>query len=142
MEKEKKMENEGTVDYFVDQLIKSPPQSEKSIQLQILNEDNNTDKDIFNILIEIFTKLMKQLHGNNNGEVNLDNLTEKDSIIINNYYKSFGMVMYFEKYNMQNNIVFKNYNNLSNSKSKSKLNEDCLNIKTNNFKYKFFFDFL
>ena len=98
MEKEKKMENEGTVDYFVDQLIKSPPQSEKSIQLQILNEDNNTDKDIFNILIEIFTKLMKQLHGNNNGEVNLDNLTEKDSIIINNYYKSFGMVMYFEKF--------------------------------------------
>ena len=133
---------EGDIDYFITTLIKSKPQNPKSIQLEILNDKSTSEKDIFNFLVEIFTKIMKRLFGDSNGSVNLDIIDENNSNLITDYFKSFSMMLYFEKYNLNGDIVYKNYKNNIETNGKNKLNEDCLNIRTNNFRYKFFFDYL
>ena len=66
-------EKEGSLDYFINEIIKSEPKSERSIQLEILNEEKNTDT-IFNFLVEVFTKIAKKLYSNSSGIVNLDNI--------------------------------------------------------------------
>lgn len=133
---------EGDIDYFINTLIKSKPQKSKSIRLEILNDKSISEKDIFNFLVEIFTKIMKKLFGDAKGIVNLDTINEDNSSLIMNYFKSFSIMLYFEKYDLSGKNIFKNYKNNIETNSKNKLNEDCLNINTNNFRYKFFFDYL
>ena len=65
-----------------------------------------------------------------------------NSNLITDYFKSFSIILYFEKYDLSGNVIFKNYKNNIETNSKNKLNEDCLNIRTSNFRYKFFFDYL
>ena len=131
-------EKEGSLDYFINEIIKSEPKSERSIQLEILNEEKNTDT-IFNFLVEVFTKIAKKLYSNSSGIVNLDNIDIPKLNKIEKYFKSFGMQFFVEKSKINNEVVYTN--DTKRTYKNNELNQNCLNIKSS-FKYKIYFDYL
>ena len=67
------IEKNGSIDDFIESLVSSPPQSPKSLRLEIETDDfENT----FQILVEIFTKSMKYLYGDPSGRVDLDKMNQ------------------------------------------------------------------
>jgi len=134
-------EREGTLDEFIDNLVSVPPQRAKSIHLELLDEGNDS-QTIFNILIEIFTKVMKYMYGDRNGRVNLDEMGEAEVEKITKYFNSFGFEFFVEK------IEGNNKNKVSFGKNEDKpiksgdLKAQCLKLQTSNNLYIFYFDFL
>ena len=67
------------IDNFVNYLLSSSPQNTKSIQLDLDMGDENNSKTLFEMLLELFTKIMNSLYGSN---INLDEMSENDFAIV------------------------------------------------------------
>ena len=55
-------------------------------------------KEIFEMLLMIFTEGMKILFGDDSGKVDLNNLKEKDFILVQEYFRSFGFNCNYKVY--------------------------------------------
>jgi hypothetical protein len=62
-----------------------------------LEEDMDL-KEIFEMLLMIFTEGMKILYGNEDGTVDLNARTEKDFLKVQEYFKSFGFICNYTIY--------------------------------------------
>ena len=134
-------ETEGNIINFVYKLLENEPQSPKSITLEIDSGDNNIETG-FKCLIDIFTIMMKFLHGDQNGQVCLANLTEDEINVVSNYFKSFGFNIYIE-ISQNGNKIYSNYNyELGEPEKENKLSNHCLTLNSEGKTYKIFFDFL
>ena len=88
------IEKNGSIDDFIETLISSPPQSPKSLHLEINIDDfENT----FQVLVEVFTKSMKYLYGDSRGRVDLDKMSQTVLETMSKYYQSFGYNIYVDK---------------------------------------------
>lgn len=72
------------------------PKPQGSISLSI-NEEMSI-KEIFEMLLMIFTEGMKILFGDSSGKVDLNNLKEKDFILVQEYFRSFGFICNYKVY--------------------------------------------
>ncbi len=130
-------EKEGSLDDFIDNLVSAPPQFPNTYRL--INEDTDLDT-IFNILVEIFTKVMKYIYSDRTGKVNLDYLDDDAYSIMSNYFNSFGFNIYFDKIEGTNKISFGTTEDtpIRGDELKAK----CLRIKTQQYQYVIYFDVL
>lgn len=129
---------EGSLDDFIDTLVSAPPQNPNSISLDI---DTDNYENLFKVLIEIFTKSMKYVYGDNMGRVNLDELGQSDLDLMSKYFGSFGFKLFVERVEGNNNKT--SYGATENQPVKdSELKAQCLRIQTNNNLYVIYFDFL
>jgi hypothetical protein len=129
------IEKNGSIDDFIETLVSSPPQSPKSLHLEINIDDfENT----FQILVEIFTKSMKYLYGDSRGRVDLDKMSQTVLDTISQYYQSFGFNIYVDKIEGANITSY-------GATEKTPVNENdlkaqCLKIQTKENMYVIYFD--
>jgi hypothetical protein len=84
---------ESTLDEMVTELFTSEPKPVFSIQLQ--TEDLEL-KNIFEMLLEIFTKGMKILFAKDNGIVDLESLSAEEFMTVKQRFRSLGIDIYYE----------------------------------------------
>lgn len=81
-------------------LFSSPIQDPNSFAFQIVIPDdipeNEKEKFCFEQLLLIFTEGMKHFYGDENDEVDLSKLSEKDFNKINDYFKSIGYEVHYQ----------------------------------------------
>jgi hypothetical protein len=129
------IEKNGSIDDFIETLVSSPPQSPKSLHLKIETDDfENT----FQVLVEIFTKSMKYLYGDQMGRVNLDKMDQNTLDIMTKYYHSFGYNLNVDKIEGANITSY-------GATEKTPVNENdlkahCLKIQTKENMYVIYFD--
>ena len=129
------IEKNGSIDDFIETLISSPPQSPKSLRLEITIDDfENT----FQVLVEIFTKSMKYLYGDSRGRVDLDKMSQTVLETMSQYYQSFGFNIYVDKIEGANITSY-------GATEKTPVNENdlkahCLKIQTKENMYVIYFD--
>ena len=132
-------EKEGSLDDFIDNLVSSPPQAPNTYCLLNDEEESNLDT-IFNILVEIFTKVMKYVYSDRTGKVNLDNLDESAYSLMSKYFNSFGFNIYLDKIEGTNKVSF---GTTEDSPIRGdELKAKCLRIKTQQYQYVIYFDVL
>ena len=140
MKRQKISESEGTLDDFIDKLVSAPPQNPNSIKLELISEENDVST-VFNILVEIFSKMMKYIYGDRNGRVDLDLLDEEALTKMSKYFNSFGFNLYLEKFEGGNNRNKTSFGVNENKPIKAdELKAQCLKIQTQQNLYVFFFD--
>jgi len=140
MKRQKISESEGTLDDFIDKLVSAPPQNPNSIKLELISEENDVST-VFNILVEIFSKMMKYIYGDRNGRVDLDLLDEEALTKMSKYFNSFGFNLYLEKFEGGNNRNKTSFGVNENKPIKAdELKAQCLKIQTTQNLYVFFFD--
>jgi hypothetical protein len=131
------IEKNGSIDDFIETLISSPPQSPKSLHLEITIDDfENT----FQVLVEIFTKSMKYLYGDSRGRVDLDKMSQTVIDTMSQYYRSFGYNIYVDKIEGANITSY-------GATEKTPVNENdlkahCLKIQTKDNMYVIYFDLM
>ena len=134
-------ETEGTIVHFIYQLLENKPQPPKSIGLDIDTEDRNIQSK-FKCLIDIFTLMMKFLHGDENGQVTLSKLTNIDIEIVVDYFKSFGYMLYMQV-NENGNKIYANFKEedvqLKGDNEEELINQ-CFNLNSEGKSYRIFFD--
>ena len=132
-------EKEGSLDDFIDNLVSAPPLAPNTYRLLNDEEESNLDT-IFNILVEIFTKVMKYVYSDRTGKVNLDNLDEDAYSLMSKYFNSFGFNIYLDKIEGTNKVSFGTTEDspLRGDELKAK----CLRIKTQFYQYVIYFDVL
>jgi len=132
-------EKEGSLDDFIDNLVSAPPQAPNTYRLLNDEEESNLDT-IFNILVEIFTKVMKYVYSDRTGKVNLDNLDESAYSLMSKYFNSFGFNIYLDKIEGTNKVSFGTTEDapIRGDELKAK----CLRIKTQLYQYVIYFDIL
>ena len=128
-----------------------PPRS-----IQLIYPDANV-KEIFQQLMVIFTIGMKIYHGDNYGNVDLTQISEKQFKRIIDYFASFGIRLiceirknsineeYIKHIDESNDLPPLDNNNISNNNSQNNgdnLNDYFLTLKTDYLIYKISFDFL
>jgi hypothetical protein len=129
------IEKNGSIDDFIETLISSPPQSPKSLHLEINIDDfENT----FQVLVEVFTKSMKYLYGDSRGRVDLDKMSQTVLETMSKYYQSFGYNIYVDKIEGANITSY-------GATEKTPVNENdlkaqCLKIQTKENMYVIYFD--
>jgi hypothetical protein len=130
-------EKEGSLDDFIDNLVSTPPQAPSTYRL--INEESNLDT-VFNILVEIFTKVMKYVYSDRTGKVNLDCLDESAYSLMSKYFNSFGFNIYLDKIEGTNKVSFGTTEDtpIRGDELKAK----CLRIKTQLYQYVIYFDIL
>jgi hypothetical protein len=132
-------EKEGSLDDFIDNLVSSPPQDPNTYCLLNDEEESNLDT-VFNILVEIFTKVMKYVYSDRTGKVNLDNLDETAYSLMSKYFNSFGFNIYLDKIEGTNKVSF---GTTEDSPIRGdELKAKCLRIKTQLYQYVIYFDVL
>ena len=130
-------EQEGSLDDFIDNLVSAPHQPPNTYRL--INEDADLDTT-FNILVEIFTKVMKYVYSDRTGKVNLDNLDESAYSLMSKYFNSFGFNIYLDKIEGTNKVSF---GTTEDSPIRGdELKAKCLRIKTQQYQYVIYFDVL
>ena len=134
-------EKEGTLDDFILNLIKYPPQGPKTIHLELIDDEFEAS-DTFKVLIEIFTKIMKGIYGDSRGRVNLDILGEEEVSNVSKYFASFGFQFFVDKFEGNN----KNKTSFGTTEDRpikdGELKAECLKIQTASNLYVIYFDFL
>ena len=85
--------SELEIDELAETIFYDLPKSKFSIQIQF---DTNDVKNLFESLLSLTTNGMRIKFGDNNGKVNLSNLTEQNLINFNEYMNSFGIQMKIE----------------------------------------------
>ena len=132
-------EKEGSLDDFIDNLVSAPPQAPNTYRLLNDEEESNLDTT-FNILVEIFTKVMKYVYSDRTGKVNLDNLDESAYSLMSKYFNSFGFNIYLDKIEGTNKVSFGTTEDtpIRGDELKAK----CLRIKTQLYQYVIYFDIL
>lgn len=132
-------EKEGSLDDFIDNLVSAPPQAPNTYRLLNDEEESNLDT-VFNILVEIFTKVMKYVYSDRTGKVNLDNLDETAYSLMSKYFNSFGFNIYLDKIEGTNKVSF---GTTEDSPIRGdELKAKCLRIKTQLYQYVIYFDVL
>ena len=91
---------------FMEKIIQKPAQEKKTIVLDFLNEMNI--RDVFEFLMEFFTRLSVAKHGNN-GQVDITSWTEQDFHRIKEYFNSFGYDINYEILDMDKDYVRLNF---------------------------------
>ena len=149
------MDNEIDLYKLSEDIFNNNCKSRGSIQLTV--EDDKNIKDIFEMLLIMFTEGMKIKYGYYDDVkkkiiVDLDNINDKKFMNINEYFNSFGFDCYFDKisyidylngkdsFPLKINITDKNINNLINKDTK--LADIKYTIKTENNIYSIYFDFI
>ena len=97
------MNKEGDIDEFIDILISKKPSGTKTINLEF---DNINIHNLFDNLLYIFSEICKKKYENDNGKVDIDKLTEKEIYELISYFKSFGINLILNIYNIDD---YKNY---------------------------------
>lgn len=83
---------ESTLDEMIAEVFTSSPKGVNTIQLQT---DGLELKELFAMMLEIFTKGMKILFGDSEGKVNLENITEEQFIEVKQRFRSFGIEIFY-----------------------------------------------
>ena len=123
-----------------EKIFEDEPKKVKSIQIEfskdeLENKDVDFNKNIFDMLLEIFYDGMKKFHLKN-GKVNLEEVSNDEFNKIKEYFWSTGFDVFY-KLIKDDEVVFKN----DYKEKKSKLKDYYLNLKTNNFTYQIYFDY-
>jgi hypothetical protein len=130
-------------DKIAKMIFKKEPAKPGSISLAI--EEYMDIKEIFEMLLMIFTEGMKILYGNSEGKVDLNSLKENDFSKVQEYFKSFGFLCNYKVYlpSQSGNINFESrkYTNV-NITDKTKLTELRLPLKCGPRIFEISFDFL
>tara|TARA_B100001094_G_scaffold272112_1_gene277770 strand:+ start:310 stop:726 length:417 start_codon:yes stop_codon:yes gene_type:complete len=114
---------EGDLDQFVDILIKNPPATQSSIQLQF---DNIKLYQLFDNLLYIFTNICKKKYNNDNGKVDIDKLSSHEINNIISYFQSFGIKLIINIYDIEN---YKNYSQYIEKNTSILFNNESDNLK-------------
>jgi hypothetical protein len=77
-------------------IFSKPPGAPKSVAFTV-DEDMDM-REVFEMLLMIFTEGMKILFGNNEGKVDLNARTEKDFLKVQEYFKSLGFICNYTVY--------------------------------------------
>ena len=129
------IEKNGSIDDFIENLVSSPPHPPKSLHLEIETDDF---ENIFQILVEIFTKSMKILYGVPRGRVDLDKMNQSDLDKMSQYYHSFGYNIYVDRIESAN---ITSYGATEKTPVKENdLKAQCLKIQTKENMYVIYFD--
>ena len=97
-----------SLDDFIEFLFTKPPLPPHQVVFdweQILAGAEDPLMELFQGLLEIYTKGMARLFGDENGRVNLDSLRDEDSMLIEQYFQSIGFTIYFQKTNIENRDI-------------------------------------
>ena len=129
------IEKNGSIDDFIENLISSPPQSPKSLHLKIETDDF---ENMFQILVEIFTKSMKYLYGDPIGRVDLDKMNQNTLDTMSQYYQSFGYNLNVDKIEGANITSYGATE--KNPVNENDLKAHCLKIQTKENMYVIYFD--
>jgi hypothetical protein len=101
-------------------------------------------KEVFEMLLMIFTEGMKILYGNEEQKVDLNSLREKDFMKVQEYFKSFGFVCNYDVYLPSQaasiNFESRKYNNI-NITPKTKLKDLKLPLRCGPRVFEISFDF-
>lgn len=81
---------------LIDVIFSDPVQLEKYYSIQF---DTDNNKQLFESLLMIFTYATKRLFGDTNGTVDLKSLGKDNMALLENYFKSFGIVLITNVYN-------------------------------------------
>ena len=115
-------------------IISEPPKPANSIQLEFSDIENNiTSKELFELLLMMFTEAMKVLYGEN-GRVELSKISRNNFNRINEYFNSFGFTINYE-------ILPENDTTKIDYVEKKKLKDYYMRLKSNNLLYIISFDF-
>lgn len=82
---------ESTLDEMIKEVFSSSPKGVNTIQLQT---DNLELKELFTMMLEIFTKGMKIMFGDNEGKVNLESISAEQFMEIKQRFRSFGIEIF------------------------------------------------
>ena len=123
-----------------EKIFEGEPKKVKSIQIEFSNDElenkeNDFNKKIFDMLLEIFYDGMKKFHLKN-GKVNLEEVSNDEFNKIKEYFWSTGFDVFY-KLIKDNEVVFKN----DYKEKKSELKDYYLKLKTDNFIYQIYFDY-
>jgi len=133
----------SSADKIAKMIFKKEPAKPCSISLAI--EEDMDIKEIFEMLLMIFTEGMKILYGNSEGKVDLNSLRENDFVKVQEYFKSFGFLCNYKVYlpSQSANINFESrkYTNI-NITEKTKLSELRLPLKCGPRIFEISFDFV
>lgn len=77
-----------TIEDLIEKIINNPPQPPKSHNLVF--EDFDGVKNIFEFCMEVFTKLSVAKFGNSEGKVDVSKWTDNTIALISEYFASFG----------------------------------------------------
>lgn len=131
------LEKYGSIDDFIDNLVSSPPEVQNFYKLDVESDDYESG---FKILVEIFTKSMKYLYGDNKGKVDLDKMDKTDLDKMSKYFNSFGFNLFVEKIE---GINITSYGATENKPiNENDLKAQCLKIQTKDNMYVIYFDYL
>ena len=127
------------LDNFVEKIFTCSIKPKNTYNLQV---DITNIKDLFEMLLMVFTKGMKILYGNT-GVVVLKNISETQLYKMKDYFLSIGYKLNIQIYNeieyaSKNIIKYSNYN----INNKTKLSELVLPFKSENIVYIISFDFI
>lgn len=115
-------------------IISKPPKPANSIQLEFSDIENNiTSKELFELLLMMFTEAMKVLYGEN-GRVELSKISRNNFNRINEYFNSFGFTINYE-------ILPENDTTKIDYVEKKELKDYYMRLKSNNLLYIISFDF-
>ena len=115
-------------------IISEPPKPANSIQLEFSDIENNiTSKELFELLLMMFTEAMKVLYGEN-GRVELSKISRNNFNRINEYFNSFGFTINYE-------ILPENDTTKIDYVEKKELKDYYMRLKSNNLLYIISFDF-
>jgi len=132
----------STADKIAKMIFKKEPAKPCSISLSI--EEYMDIKEIFEMLLMIFTEGMKILFGDSEQKVDLNSLRETDFLKVQNYFKSFGFLCNYKVYlpSQANVIDFESrkYTNI-NITPKTKLTDLRLPLKCGPRIFEISFDF-
>lgn len=84
---------ESTLDEMIAEVFTSSPKGVNTIQLQT---DGLELKELFAMMLEIFTKGMKILFGDSEGKVNLETITEEQFMEVKQRFRSFGIEIFYD----------------------------------------------
>ena len=84
---------ESTLDEMITELFTNSPKPVNTIKLQT---EGLQLKDLFQMLLEIFTKGMKILYGNENGTVDLESITDEQLLEVKQRFRSFGIEIFYQ----------------------------------------------
>ena len=113
-------------DDFIKFLFGKKPQEKNTIKLElgIPDKDKHIGLHIFEQLIQIFMDGLKYLYGNDDGKINVQDLTEDNIKLMKQYYLSIGYKLIFETFDRTNYVakpnIFMEHNLI---KENSMLNE-------------------
>jgi hypothetical protein len=86
----------NNIDELVNFIFTSYPKEPRSIQVEF-DSDGNTTKDIFELLLLILKGGIKLIY--NTEQVNLDDITDNNVFLLNQYFNSFGFKIYYIQIN-------------------------------------------